>query len=505
MRGENRREAELSSSWLHAGATLVPVAQAPGRNDPCRCGSGRKFKHCCLVRQGADEAARLRIRTLETRVVDPAAKYALERWGAPLFRHAWEDFWNYEPPAGEFASVPEFDAMFHPWFTTSFVADPESDERTDDWPTRTLAQEWLAVQPAPVDPAVRAYVERTAASPMSVFAVEAVTPGVAVDIKDILTGRQFHALELTASRSLQTGDVIFTRVVTLEGASVMFGMAPYAAPPDWHLRTIDWREAVFKGRLPTPADLHEYDIEIRDPYLLVRDAVLHPAPPTLTNSDGDLLRFVTLTYDLHVTVEAAYESLLPLATLKRERHESEVDRGADGVVQRAVLNWVKAGNKQHASWSNTVLGTLTISAGRVVAEVNSTRRATRLQREIARRLGPGALASREAIDPVEQLVETRAKQEARKGLHLVEPRPATIDPALAAAEAELRRRHLEDWLTEKVPALGGTTPRQAARTPAGRERLDALLVAFRRGPGRYSDGDIAYLRSALKLAAPPAS
>ncbi|MCK4515654.1 MAG: SEC-C domain-containing protein, partial [Spirochaetaceae bacterium] len=26
-----------------------------GRNDPCPCGSGRKYKHCCL---GSDEAAR---------------------------------------------------------------------------------------------------------------------------------------------------------------------------------------------------------------------------------------------------------------------------------------------------------------------------------------------------------------------------------------------------------------------------------------------------------------
>ena len=23
-----------------------------GRNDPCPCGSGRKFKHCCLKRRG---------------------------------------------------------------------------------------------------------------------------------------------------------------------------------------------------------------------------------------------------------------------------------------------------------------------------------------------------------------------------------------------------------------------------------------------------------------------
>lgn len=24
----------------------------PGRNDPCSCGSGRKFKHCCQPKEG---------------------------------------------------------------------------------------------------------------------------------------------------------------------------------------------------------------------------------------------------------------------------------------------------------------------------------------------------------------------------------------------------------------------------------------------------------------------
>jgi hypothetical protein len=27
------------------------MAQKPGRNDPCPCGSGRKYKKCCLVRR----------------------------------------------------------------------------------------------------------------------------------------------------------------------------------------------------------------------------------------------------------------------------------------------------------------------------------------------------------------------------------------------------------------------------------------------------------------------
>ena len=27
--------------------SLSEVVQEVGRNDPCRCGSGRKYKHCC--------------------------------------------------------------------------------------------------------------------------------------------------------------------------------------------------------------------------------------------------------------------------------------------------------------------------------------------------------------------------------------------------------------------------------------------------------------------------
>ena len=29
----------------------------PGRNEPCRCGSGRKYKHCCLEKDDKKAAA----------------------------------------------------------------------------------------------------------------------------------------------------------------------------------------------------------------------------------------------------------------------------------------------------------------------------------------------------------------------------------------------------------------------------------------------------------------
>jgi uncharacterized protein YecA (UPF0149 family) len=49
--------AQRAAAWRHdshfAGPAVNPF-KAVGRNDPCPCGSGRKFKKCCL---GADANA----------------------------------------------------------------------------------------------------------------------------------------------------------------------------------------------------------------------------------------------------------------------------------------------------------------------------------------------------------------------------------------------------------------------------------------------------------------
>ena len=42
------------------------------------------------------------------------------------------------------------------------------------------------------------------------------------------------------------------------------------------------------------------------------------------------------------------------------------------------------------------------------------------------------------------------------------------------------QKHWDAWMDTKVPALGNRTPRQAAKTAQGRERLEALLSDFAR-------------------------
>ena len=38
--------------WVAAQDAQAAIRARPGRNDPCPCGSGKKFKHCCLARLG---------------------------------------------------------------------------------------------------------------------------------------------------------------------------------------------------------------------------------------------------------------------------------------------------------------------------------------------------------------------------------------------------------------------------------------------------------------------
>ena len=51
---ENGRFKKVSGRWLYDEGRMVPktvVRAGPkvGRNDPCPCGSGKKYKHCCAV------------------------------------------------------------------------------------------------------------------------------------------------------------------------------------------------------------------------------------------------------------------------------------------------------------------------------------------------------------------------------------------------------------------------------------------------------------------------
>jgi hypothetical protein len=475
---------------------------AAGRNDPCPCGSGRKFKHCCLRVLDAEDAARMRLRTAEGGLVPALFAYAADQFGDEFFDEAWEEFFLWNAVPEDIDHSREFGTTFDPFFVFSFVPDAESDLPTD-WPVEPVALHFLHHEVESCPDFHREFIEQASRSHPSFFAVESTAPGRSIALKDILTGRHFQVLEQSASRTLHAGDLTFTRVVTAGGASIMIGASPWAIPPSWHLPIIELRDQLSPRRLMTLADLSKCEVELRQLYHQIVDAIVNPRLPTLLNTDGDPIEMTTMTYVLDVSASEAFDRLRPLATLRGEVHVDDERLDAAGGIEAAMPTWLKAGNRKHKDWDNTTLGTLRLDGSRLVIEVNSARRRERITKEISKRFGSTAtLVETATADIVKELQGRRARagETAEPMTFSSEPERT---PEIQALEAELMQKHWDAWIDTKVPALGNRTPRQAAKTAKGRERLEALLIDFARSAEQRSSVfqlDLGDLRRRLGLA-----
>ena len=465
----------------------------PGRNSPCPCGSGRKYKQCCQRAQDEENSLRLRLRGAEGVVVPALLAIAAESLGPEYVAEAWDEFlvWPDEPTSPE--GSPEVGTTFDAFFVFSFVPDAAERELPEGWPSEPLALHVLRAEADAIQAFHREFIEQACRSPASFFVVESTLPGRAIDMQDIMTGRRFHVLEQAASRLLQPGHVTYARVLTLAGGSILLGASPWIIPASWRIPLIEMREHWRPRRRLTCDEVEEYSIELRETYHAIVDALHHPEPPRLTNTDGDPLEPTTLAYQLSMPAADAIDRLVPLATLRDEIHVSDEVVDAGGVAVSATLSWIKAGNRKQASWDNTILGTLLVDGSRLVVEVNSARRAKRIQREIRRRLGAGATLVDTTTQNIDEILAgavaantSAAPDELRS-------------PELESLESEFRRRHMETWLDTKIPALANRTPRQAVTTARGRERLEAVLDEIAHSQRDGALAEVAELRRRLGL------
>ncbi len=68
-----------------------PTGAKPGRNEPCSCGSGRKYKHCCLPNDEAAEAA-ARVKAQEEQASQPPEAETVKPPRAP--KHQTQQPWK---------------------------------------------------------------------------------------------------------------------------------------------------------------------------------------------------------------------------------------------------------------------------------------------------------------------------------------------------------------------------------------------------------------------------
>ena len=449
-----------------------------GRNDPCPCGSGKKYKQCC----GKPEAP----------VAPPADSHegAVERAVAWLALHHRKAF--------AAALEEEIDAAAFGWMDDDDDDDVvrEAMAGIDDalWQQVQLnLTEWLLAEgdikvkgeqqrvaelllgaSGPLlSVGQRAWLEQLAQRPLRLYDVTDVVPGTGITLCDALDPLQapIAVTEREGSRSMRPGMQIGARVMAVAGGHQLSGAVyPFSMLSG---RAMQDQLRVF---LEQPSK-HEEDNVLMIGLLIIKGWLaqyLRPAPlPSFVHSHtGEPLLFTTDHYA--VQDGSALDAVLA----------AQPDVHGDRV----------------AGWDRLIEcdDGQTRSLATVVAEPGGRR--VSLQYKTAGLAEQGrpwfeALAGdtvkfllREVSDPKGLLSGAGAsKKSGAHGAGNAPGLPAGLDPeALADAIAGVIKRSYAHWADEPIPALNGQTPRQAIASEAGLERVKGLLRSYEDGEAQQA-------------------
>ncbi len=463
-----------------------------GRNDPCPCGSGKKYKKCCLETAELSEFIWLKMRRTEGELIPRLLKQAADRYGPDSVYEAWDEFSLWQDIPIEPESEPELETAFLPWFVFNWEPDNAEKEKAEHYPEIQVARHYLAENDAEVEPFTRRFIEEACATQYSFFMVMGRESGKTLTLRDLLFKQETTVIERRASTSLRQGDILFSRIVTLDDTSIMLGAAPLTIPVSYADVLIDFRENIVNN-FPQMGDdiLYEYDLELRELYFDIKEQLYNPSPPRINNTDGEEMQPTTLYYSLACTPREAFDALKSLS-LAEDDDDLLAEAGFDeqGQLQTVELSWDKKRSKPRQEPDYILMANLVIDRAKLTIEVNSQERAEAIRRKISRRLGKQAIFKNAMIESMEKMLEDTA------GRPPVGP-PADDDindlPELQEQLEEMSGQHWAAWLDEPVPALKDMTPRQAARTTVGRERLEALLMEFNQRNAYYDEPRPAFL------------
>jgi hypothetical protein len=381
-----------------------------GRNEPCHCGSGKKYKRCCLAK---DQAANVidyewhKLRRTEGEIVYLLLHVANEWYGPEFIQEAWEEYTEGSKESLSIEEVPESETSFLSWALFNYV--PRQREPDADPLEVPLARSFLLLAEE-LEPFKKQFVLAMCEQPVSFWSVQEVDPGTSLTIRDLFTHAEHIVKERRASEVLKKGDIVYTRVISMGQTTIMVGLAPIPFPPAFQFDILNAREILFgRRRKISYKELHGLDPVLRQLYFALRSRLLNPQLPIVQNTDGDPLKFVKLM--LLDSVSESFEE--KFAKMKGDVESPE----------------------------------------------------QKLQRE---------------------------EQEAFSAL-----------PEVQALMKEMGKKQWEEWLDEPVPVLTGKTPREAAKTVAGRKRLEALLIDFERNAAETDNPgfapDVTELRRQLRM------
>jgi SEC-C motif len=427
------------------------VVAKTARNAPCPCGSGRKYKQCCLL----EEERLAKQARDDSRVGQLISDWSVERFGDELAQ-AFEEFHPESDRIGERDFV-----LLLTWFN--------SDRALSGGGTpiaRYLACPDLA-------PAEREAGERIAAARLGLHRVKAVVPGRSLELEDVLTDALVPVASQTVSREVVRWDVVLCRLMPGDPPATLWGpVLVYAPDEEAELRAELARLADAHGLSHDPAGLSEvFRVASRELLRFVPPSRL--TEPSYFTAEGDPIVSARATWSLLNPDDAFMVLDTPPELLWVGESEDGTGECFQLTADRKEILARRPPLPPHALFFESSytgfpdrigIGTFVLAGCELRFDAISEQRLEHALELVSSRLSGNAKLRKHEIAPLDL-----DRPERRQALH-----PAQED-VLASDYLE---QYLRRWLDEPLERLEGATPRAAARIPKLRDNLELLLRAI---------------------------
>jgi len=446
-----------------------------GRNDPCPCGSGKKYKNCCLNKEQHKDSRDFvwrKLRETHDRFANILAKYGFDRYGPGILENAWDDF--ILDAGREYDMNSPENQLFVPWTLYSWLPDieEEGDSDFDDWDCETIAESYLADNYHQLSVMERRFIEIAVNQGFSFYEIIECDPGNGFRLKDLLVETEIDVIEKSGSQHASRGYVLFGQVIQYENVGMLIATAPIFIAPGYIPSIIQLRKKIREQEESVETDdLILWEDTIRALYFSIYESMF--TPPKLVNTDGDPLQIHDIFYEID-SPQAVFDKLKTLAVGTEEQELlSQANFDKNGNLIEIEFPWLKLGNPKIKTWENTVLGHISIKKNQLKIDVNSEKRANTITKKIEVLLKGQAVYKRTKIQSLESLMEKVKKESARESTIGAVNEP--LEPELQELMDNQLQKHWKQWLHEKIPALGNISPLKAIKDPDGREMVKALL------------------------------
>ena len=228
-------------------------------------------------------------------------RFVEEHYGLDVILNAWEQFIrrkieDNEQALFEFGSRSPFAKLFISWVAHNWRPEQDLEEELDPELLQVVPTEAFLQRHPELDPLLSRYLETCTYSPLSFYEVVQGGSGKSVNCRDVVIGSEYQAFEEVAAECLKAGDIVYARLVEIDGISLLEVIAPVVFPAVLKPTIVNFRELILEGEpLPTEAGrgrqfLEDRELELRKVFWNLVYLVIGPESsldqPRGTNAKG---------------------------------------------------------------------------------------------------------------------------------------------------------------------------------------------------------------------------